>query len=194
MEHDKWSRDITPEHDLTIPFIRMVAGPMDFTPGAMDNATEQNFCPRNSRPMSQGTRCHQVAMYVLYDAPIQMLADNPSSYYREEECTRFISRIPTTFDQTQVLEAEVSDYLIMARRKGDTWYLGGMCDWTPRSFEISLDFLPEGSYRMEILQDGVNAGKRATDYKRTERTVQQGSRIGIRMAGGGGWAAILTPE
>jgi alpha-glucosidase len=194
MEHNKWSPDITPEHDLTIPFIRMVAGPMDFTPGAMDNAQEQDFFPRYNRPMSQGTRCHQIAMYVIYEAPIQMLADNPTSYYKEEECTRFISRIPTTYDESLVLEAAVSDYLVMARRKGDAWYMGGMTDWTPRAFEINLDFLPEGTYRMEILRDGVNAEKWAGDYKRTVQTVQSGDRMQVRMAKGGGWAAILTPE
>jgi alpha-glucosidase len=194
LEHSKWSREITPEHDVTLPFVRLVAGPMDFTPGAMDNATEENFFPRFTRPMSQGTRCHQIAMYVVYKAPLQMLADNPSSYYREEECTRFISKIPTVFDETLVLEAEISDYLVMAKRKSEVWYMGGMTDWTPRSFEVGLDFLPEGNYRMEIMSDGLNAGKWAVDYRRTEQTVRSGDKIRIRMAGGGGWAAVLTPE
>lgn len=194
MEHNKWSRAITPEHDLTLPFIRMVAGPMDFTPGAMDNAQQRNFFPRYQRPMSQGTRCHQLAMYVIYESALQMLADNPSSYYREKEFTRFLARIPTVYDESIVLEAEIADYLIMAKRQGDTWYIGGMTDWTPRSFEISLDFLDEKAYRIEIFKDGVNAEKWASDYKRIVQNINSGDTIRVQMSKGGGWAAILTPE
>ncbi len=194
MENNKWSHDISPQHDLTIPFIRMVAGPMDFTPGAMDNAQKENFFPRYMRPMSQGTRCHQVAMYVIYESPIQMLADNPTNYLMDETCTRFIARIPTVWDETVVLEAQVAESLVVARRRGNAWYIGGMTDWTARSFEIPLDFLPDGEYRIEILQDGVNAEKWASDYKRIETGVSPGDTIRIKMAKGGGWAAIIEPS
>lgn len=194
MEYCKWSRDITPEHDLTVPFIRMVAGPMDYTPGAMDNAQEHSFFPRHPRPMSQGTRCHQLAMFVLYEAPFQMLADSPTKYYLEDEFTRFLSRIPTVYDESIVLEAEIADYLVMAKRNGDAWYIGGMTDWTPRSFEIKMHFLAEGEYRMEIFEDGINAEKWASDYKRTVQTVNSDDQVSIRMSKGGGWTAILTRE
>ncbi len=194
MENCKWSADITPEHDLILPFTRMVAGPMDFTPGAMINTTEENFVPRFTQPMSQGTRCHQVAMYIIYSSPLQMLSDTPSNYYQERETTEFIARIPTTWDELKVLHAEVGDYLVMARRKGKTWYLAAMTDWSARDFEVDLSFLPQGSFDIEIMEDGINADKMAQDYKK--KTMQVGSlqKISIKLAPGGGWAAILTPR
>jgi alpha-glucosidase len=193
LEHVKWSRDITPEHDVTIPFIRMTAGPMDFTPGSMENANEGNFFPRFSRPMSMGTRCHQLAMYVVYEAPLQMLCDLPAHYYRERECTEFIAAMPTTWDETRVLEAQLSDYIVIARREGHTWYLGAMTDAQPRQFTLGTDFLGEGRYRAVIMEDGINAEKYAQDYRRRETELGGGDPLSIRMAGGGGWAAILTP-
>ena len=194
MENCKWSADITPEHDLILPFTRMVAGPMDFTPGAMDNTTKENFVPRFTRPMSQGTRCHQVAMYIIFSSPLQMLSDTPSNYYRERETTEFITRIPTTWDETKVLQGRVGDYLVMARRKGETWYIAAMTDWSPREFEIDLSFLPRESFDIDIMEDGKNADKIAQDYKK--RSIQAGSlqKISINLAPGGGWAAILTPR
>jgi alpha-glucosidase len=194
MENCKWSADITPEHDLILPFTRLVAGPMDFTPGAMDNVTEENFVPRFTRPMSQGTRCHQVAMYILYSSPLQMLCDTPSNYYREKETTEFIARIPTTWDETRVLYAEVGDYLVMARRKGETWYIGAMTDWSAREFEMDLSFLPEGNYHLDIMEDGVNADKMAQDYNKNTMQAGSSQKINIHLAPGGGWAAILTTE
>jgi alpha-glucosidase len=193
MENSKWSKDITPEHDVTLPFIRMVAGPMDFTPGAMNNAQENDFFPRFTVPMSQGTRCHQIAMYVVYESPLQMLCDNPSNYYHERECTEFIAQIPTTWDTTVVLQAEIADYIVIARRKADKWYIGAMTDWTPREFEISFSFLPEGNYNVVIMQDGINADKNAIDYKKVSSTVTDKSEMKIKLAKGGGWAAIVSP-
>lgn len=194
MENCKWSADITPEHDLILPFTRMVAGPMDFTPGAMDNTTKENFVPRFTRPMSQGTRCHQVAMYIIFSSPLQMLSDTPSNYYRERETTEFIARIPTTWDETKVLQGRVGNYLVMARRKGETWYIAAMTDWSPREFDIDLSFLPRESFDLDIMEDGKNADKMAQDYKK--KSIQAGSlqKISINLAPGGGWAAILTPR
>ncbi len=192
LENCKWSKDITPEHDVTLPFIRMVAGPMDFTPGAMNNAQESDFFPRFMVPMSQGTRCHQVAMYVVYESPLQMLCDNPSNYYREKECTEFMARIPTVWDTTVVLQAEIADYIAIARRKADQWYIGAMTDWTARELEINFSFLGEGTYNIEIMQDGVNAGKNAVDYKKIVSTVTSKTRMKINLAKGGGWAAIIS--
>lgn len=194
MENCKWSADISPEHDLILPFTRMVAGPMDFTPGAMINTTEENFVPRFTRPMSQGTRCHQVAMYIVYSSPLQMLSDTPSNYYRERETTDFIARIPTTWDELKVLHAGVGDYLVMTRRKGKTWYLAAMTDWSARKFEVDLSFLPQGSFDIDIMEDGMNADKMAQDYNRKTMQVESMQKISIKLAPGGGWAAILTPR
>jgi alpha-glucosidase len=194
MENCKWSKDITPEHDVTLPFIRMVAGPMDFTPGAMSNAQENDFFIRFTLPMSQGTRCHQLAMYVIYESPLQMLCDNPSNYYREKECTEFIARIPTIWDTTVVLQAEIADYIALARRKADKWYVGAMTDWTPREMDIDFSFLKEGNYNIEIMQDGINANKNAVDYMKTITAVNNKTRMKIKLAKGGGWAAIISLE
>lgn len=190
LENNKWSKDITPEHDVTLCFTRMLAGPMDFTPGAVRNAQAVDYLISHSNPMSLGTRCHQVAMYVCYDAPLQMLSDSPSNYYREQETTTFISKMPTVWDQTKVLDAKVGDYILMARQKGNDWYLGAMTDWTARSLTLDCSFLGEGTYEIEIMQDGINAGKSAIDYKRVVQQVTKASQLKIEMAKGGGWAAI----
>ena len=192
LEHSKWSKDITPTHDLEIPFIRMAAGPMDFTPGAMDNAHESNFSIRFSRPMAMGTRCHQMAMYVVYEAPLQMLADSPSNYYREKECTGFISNIPTSWDETRVLDGRVGQYVAVARRQGDTWYIGAMNGKGSRKLHLDLGFLPEGTYDANIFQDGINAETIARDYKHAQQTLHPSSPLEIKMASGGGWVAIVT--
>ena len=191
-EHNKWSADITPEHNVTLPFIRMAAGPMDYTPGSMVNAQEKNFHISFERPMSQGTRAHQVAMYVVYEAPLQMMCESPSRYYREQETVDFISRIPTTWDETVVLHGAIGDYIAIARRKGDLWYIGAMTDWTPRTLEMDLSFLGEGNYRMEIFTDGINANRFAEDYKMQTIKVTGDSKVEAHMAPGGGWVAIVS--
>ena len=171
-ENNKWSADINPEHNVTLPFIRMAAGPLDFTPGAMINMNKvdyetggPNFAPLFTRPMSLGTRAHQVAMYVVFEAPLQMLCESPTIYYKEQETVDFITQIPTIWDETVVLEGAVSDYIVVARRKGDDWYLGAMTDWTGRDFELNLSFLGDGDYGMQAYQDGLNASRNAQDYK-----------------------------
>ncbi|NPD44799.1 glycoside hydrolase family 97 protein [Lentimicrobium sp. S6] len=193
LENVKWSKIMTPEHNLTLPFIRMAAGPMDYTPGAMDNAHEEYFNIRWNRPMSMGTRCHQVAMYVIYESPLQMLCDNPSNYYREKESTQFISQIPTTWDETIVLEAKVGSYILMARRNGNNWYLGGMTV-EEQEFEIELDFLEKASYQVEIMQDGINSDKNAQDYKHISTSIESSEKIQVKMHKGGGYTAILKKE
>ena len=190
MENCKWSKEITPEHDVTLCFTRMLAGPMDFTPGAMINKNKSDYSVSFSNPMSQGTRCHQVAMYVCYDAPLQMLCDNPSNYYKEQETTSFISKIPTVWDDTKVLDAKVGDFILMARQKDNNWYLGAMTDWTARSLNIDFSFLGEGTYEIEIMQDGINAEKSGNDYKRIVKKVTKADHLKIDLASGGGWAAI----
>ena len=190
-ENNKWSADINPEHNLTIPFTRMAAGPMDFTPGAMVNKHSKNFMPSFFRPMGLGTRCHQLAMYVVYEAPLQMLCESPSRYRQEQETVDFITSIPTTWDETRVIEAAVSDYIVIARRKGEDWFLAAMTDDSPREFNIELDFLAEGAYDMEVFKDGVNARNYAEDYKREIKKVKRNDTLGLSLVGGGGWIAQI---
>ena len=191
MENCKWSDQPDPEHNVTLPFIRMVAGPMDYTPGAMLNANKENFRDIFEAPMAPGTRCHQLAMYVVFESPLQMLSDNPSNYYREPEAMEFLKEVPTVWDQTLVLEAKVGDYILMARRKGETWYVGAMTDWSPRSLELDFSFLPDGNFTMQVWKDGVNADRHAADFKQENQNVNASSKIKIEMAPGGGWAAII---
>lgn len=191
LENAKWSKMMTPKHNLTLPFIRMVAGPMDYTPGAMNNAHEENYAIRWDRPMSMGTRCHQVAMYVVYESPLQMLCDNPTNYYKEEESTKFISQIPTTWDETIIFEAKVGEYLLLARRNGNTWYIGGMTV-DAQEFEIDLYFLEEGAYQVQLMEDGINSDKNAEDYSFAEAQVNKSDKLKVKMNRGGGFAAIIT--
>jgi alpha-glucosidase len=192
LEYGKWSNQVTPEHDLLIPFIRMLAGPMDFTPGAMRNAVEKNFRPVFSEPMSQGTRCHQLAMFVVYESPFQMLCDSPSAYAREPEIMDFLGRVPTVWDETRTLDAKVGDYVVVARKSGKDWYVGAMTDWTPRELEVNFGFLEGGEFRAEVYADGVNASKCASDYAKSVKVIKAGERLKIKLAPGGGWAARLV--
>ncbi|MCL3782058.1 glycoside hydrolase family 97 protein [Prolixibacteraceae bacterium JC049] len=194
LEQTKWGNMANPEFDLILPFTRMVSGPMDYTPGAMINKTKRNYKPCFTEPMSAGTRCHQLGMYVVFESPLQMLADNPSNYLKEEECMEFLSEVPTVWDDTKVLDARVSDYVLMARRSGEKWFMGAMTDWTGREMNANLDFLGEGEYTMVVWEDGVNADKHAADYQKITRTVTKESNVKIKMAKGGGWTAILYPK
>lgn len=194
MENNKWSKDITPEHDVTLPFTRMVAGPMDYTPGAMANFDKTNFTPMFTRPSSQGTRVHQMALYVVFESPLQMLSDSPSNYTKEQECTDFIVNVPVVWDDTKVLDAKVGDYVLIARRSGKEWFLGGLTDWNSRELELDLSFLPSGEYSMDIFSDGLNADRHAQDYKHLKSSIKAGDKIQISMAPGGGWIARITPK
>ncbi len=189
LENSKWSKSVTPDHDVTIPFIRMVAGPMDYTPGAMINLGESNFSPMYTRPASQGTRVHQMAMYVAYESPLQMLADNPVNYKREQECTDFICMVPVAWDETKVIEGKVGDYLVIARRKGETWYIGALTDRESREFDLDISFMKEGEYNVTVFYDGINAARYASDYNREEKTISTSGLLNIKMAPGGGWVA-----
>ncbi|MDP4223613.1 MAG: glycoside hydrolase family 97 protein [Bacteroidota bacterium] len=191
MENVKWANENVPRYDVTIPFIRNVAGPMDYTPGAMRNSNQANFRAIDAMPMSKGTRVHQLAMYVVFEVPLQMLSDNPTIYMKEQECTDFIVRVPTTFDETVPLDGIAGEYVAIARRKGDTWFIGAMTDWTPRELTLDLSFLDEGAYKAEVFSDGINADRDATDYRKDVANLKKGDRITIKMINGGGWAARL---
>ena len=193
LENVKWSALITPSHNLTLPFIRMVAGPMDYTPGAMINKQKADYSISWSQPMAMGTRAHQVALYVVYESPLQMLCDNPSNYRKEEACTRFISQIPTVWDQTIALEGSISKYLVIARKHEDKWYLAALTDWEEREFDIDLAFLESGTWHVEVFQDGINANKHAEDFSLATTTANESDRLKIKLAKGGGFVAVFSP-
>jgi len=194
MENSKWSKDITPEHDVILPFTRLVAGPMDYTPGAMINMDRANFNPQFTRPASQGTRVHQMALYVIFESPLQMLSDSPSNYMKEQECTDFLVKIPVVWDDLKVLEGKVGDYLLLARRSGTDWFVGALTDWNKREMELDLSFLPAGEFTIEIFQDGINADRHAQDYKHLKTNVESGGKMKIDLAPGGGWVAKISPK
>ena len=141
--------------------------------------------------MSQGTRCHQLAMYVIYESPLQMLCDSPSNYLKEPECLEFLARVPAVWDDTRVLKAKVREYVLIARKSGEEWYLGAMTNWTPRDLTVDLAFLDDGQYKIEIYQDGINADRNAMDYKKVAWTVTKNDRLKIHLAPGGGWIARI---
>jgi alpha-glucosidase len=193
MEWDKWSAETDPDHDVTLPFTRMVLGPMDYTPGAMLNAQKSSFRAVGNRPMSQGTRCHQLAMYVVFEAPLQMLSDSPSNYLREAETMEFLAPVPSEWDETKVLDGKIAQYVAVARRNGKDWYVGAMTNWSPREMEIDFSFLPEGNFTLQAYQDGVNADRMGSDYKMTKSQVNRGTKLKVKLAPGGGWAGRIIP-
>ena len=198
LENSKWEPRVgdgplhnQPRYDVTAPYLRMLVGPMDYTPGAMTNATRAQFFGNNDHPMSQGTRAHQVAMYTIFDAPLQMMADSPTKYEREQPTTDFIRQIPTVFDEIKVIDGRIGEYIVLAKRKGSTWYLAAMTDWTPRDIEIPLNMLSAGTHNAEIFADGINADRDATDYCKLQQQVGKNDVIKIHLAPGGGWSAII---
>ena len=194
MEWSKWSSESEPKHNVTLPFTRMFLGPMDYTPGAMRNATRTTFAAIHQQPMALGTRCHQLAMYVVYESPLQMLADSPSNYLREPEAMSFLAPIPSVWDDTRALDGKISEYVAVARRSGSDWYVGAMTDWTARELELDFSFLPDGKFSMDAYQDGVNADRIASDYKMVKVQVNKTTRLKIRLAPGGGWAARIRTQ
>jgi len=196
LENVKWSPESVDQvtYDVMIPFIRMVAGPMDYTQGAMRNAAKGNFAPINSEPMSQGTRCRQLATYIVFESPLNMLCDNPSNYMREKECLDFITQIPVTWDQTRVLEGQLGEKIVIARRKGKNWYIGGLTNWSARDFTLDLSFLPSHlSYEVILFQDGPNAHRKGCDYQKQRLLLTNNQKINIHAAPGGGFALIIQP-
>ena len=193
-EYNIWSDKPSPEHDLTLPFTRMLAGPMDYEPGLLDNATKDQFRPIDKKVMSQGTRCHQLAMFVVYDNPMQIFSGNPSQGVLESDFMNLLGSIPSTWDETKVLEAKVSDYIITARKKDNDWYIGGMTDWTSREFTLPLDFLDNGNYDAELCMDGVNADTYASDYVIKKFVLKKGQQLKIKMAQGGGFVLKLVKK
>ena len=193
MEYSKWSTRITPEHDVTLPFTRMLAGPMDYTPGCFNNATRSQFRPRNVQPMCQGTRAHQLAMYVVYLSPLVMLSDYPEDY-DDNPGMAFLDKVPTVWDDTRVLNGQPGKFVTIARENGDTWYVGSMTDWDSRDLDVPLDFLGSGKYSAQIFADGADADANAKSLAITTRKVNAGDHLALHLASGGGAAVIFTPE
>lgn len=192
LEQMRWSKPSVDQvtHDVTLPFTRMVAGPMDYTPGAMRNSLKGMYYPNKKNPMSQGTRAHQVAEYVVFDAPFNMLADSPSLYMKEDETTRFIAQIPTVWDETVVLDGKIGEYIVVAHRKTDKWYIGALNNWTARDLDLDTSNLISHTSNLEIFADGKNSEKVPDDYLYTTINIPTDGKIKIHLAPGGGWTAI----
>jgi alpha-glucosidase len=192
LEQMKWSKVGTDQltYDVTFPYIRMACGPVDYTQGAMRNYNYRWYKPCYVDPVSQGTRCHQLGMYVIFESPFNMLCDSPQHYEQEQECTEFIAKIPTVWEETVAIDGKVGEYIVMARRHGDKWYIGGLTGHAARSITVNLDFLGEGEWKVELFKDGINATRHAEDYERTESPA--GQTLTVEMAPGGGFAAIIT--
>lgn len=196
MEEVKWTDPTTdmPLYDVTFPYIRMMAGNVDYTPGAMRNASRESWRAVYSNPVSMGTRCHQLATYIVYDSPFTMLCDSPSAYKDEEECVDFITSLPVSFDSTRVVQGTMGESIVTLRGKDGKWYIGGMTNWDPREVELDFPFLEKGKkYRAVMMSDGINASKQAQDYLRSELDIDSTSKVKVRMAPGGGFAMIVEP-
>ena len=208
LENSKWEPRVgdgplhdQPRYDVTIPFLRALPGAFDYTPGAMVNAVRSQFFGNNDHPMSQGTRVHQMAMYTIFDAPLQMLADSPTKYMQNQECTDFISQIPTVYDQVVPLDGKLGEYVVVAKRKGNKWYIAAMNNWQARDLTVDLSRLvtpndttgklEKMNGKANIFADGINADREATDYKHTYRQVTSDDKLLIHLAPGGGWTAIV---
>lgn len=194
LEQMKWNGTELDQvtYDVTFPFIRMVAGPVDYTQGAMRNGTKRTHRGINDEPMSQGTRCRQLAEYVIFESPLNMLCDSPTNYEKEQECTDFISAIPTVWDNTVSLNGEIGKYISIARQKGDNWYVGSLTNWDARTLELDLSFLGEGNFSAEIYRDGANANRIASDYRKEVINIPANKKLKISMAKGGGFAMKIN--
>ena len=203
LENSKWEPRVgdgplhdQPRYDVTIPYLRALPGPFDYTPGAMVNAVRSQFFGNNDHPMSQGTRVHQMAMYTLFDAPLQMLADSPTKYMQNQECTDFIAQIPTVYDEVIPIDGKMGEYVVVAKRKGNKWYVAAMTNWQERDLTIDFSVVKTAdgkgiSGKANIFADGINADREATDYKHTYQQLSTTDKLQIHLAPGGGWTAIV---
>ena len=187
LEWSKFSNIDLLQQSVIIPFTRMFAGPMDYTPGGMHNANKEDYKMNFFRPMTQGTRCNQLAMFTMYYAPLEMLADSPTEYEKEPEILQYLAEMPNTWDETIPLDGKIGEFAIIARRKGTTWYVAGMNNWKERTIKIPLDFLPKEDYKVILFQDGVNANRIGNDYKKKTFVLKNDSLLEVKMANGGGF-------
>lgn len=194
-EVNKWAPSITPSHNVDLVFTRMLLGSMDYTPGGMRNCAKGMWYCSRSLPAVQGTRSHMLAQYILFFAPLQMISDMPSQYQQHPDILKFLAECPTVWDDTKVVCGKMGEYVVVARRSGGTWYIGGMCNWDGKKVEIDLSkIVPEGSYKAEIFFDPPNSDMMATDYKRAETTLKSSDKFEMTMRSGGGFAIKLVPD
>ena len=192
MEYLKWSDRATPEHNVTIPFTRMLAGPMDYTPGAFLNVRPDEFKSQRKNPMAPTTRCQQLAMYVVYESPLQMLSDAPA-HYRNQPGLEFVKTVPPSWDETQVIAGRIGDYAAVARKSGETWYIGAMTAGNARPRDLPLDFLGSSEYAATIWSDGPGADRLPTRAAKSVTRVNAQDVLKAVMAPGGGFIAALKP-
>lgn len=193
MEEVKWTdiKNNMPLYDVTFPYIRMMAGPVDYTPGAMHNASKDDWKAIYNNPVSMGTRCHQLASYIVHDSPFTMLCDAPTNYQGEQDCVDFITSIPVETDETRILQGEMGKYIVTARHNGNNWYIGGLTNWDERDIELDFSFLAKGEYAATLFTDGINADKQAEDYQKKITSIDSNSQLKIHLAQGGGFAMAL---
>ena len=197
LEELKWAKEGTDQvtYDVTFPFIRMVAGPVDYTQEAMVNANKENFRAIYTEPMSQGTRCRQLAEYVIFESPLNMLCDSPTNHEKEQECTSFIAEVPTVWNETRPLQAKIGECIVMARRNGDVWYVGGgLTNWKEREVKVDFSFIGDGEYDVVLFRDGINSDLVAKDYKKETLVVNRKSVADVKMYSGGGFIMKVTKK
>jgi alpha-glucosidase len=191
-EYSIWSDKANPDHDLLLPFIRMTAGPMDYEPGALDNATSKTFRPISEKVMSMGTRMHQAAMFIVYESPIQLFSGNPSQGHLEPDYMNLVGEIPTVWDETIVLDGKVGEYIVTARKNGNDWYIGGMSNWTGKTVEVDFSFVGEGNFDVTVAIDGVNADRYPSDHTISRKPIDK--KMTFTMAKGGGFVVVLKKK
>jgi len=192
-EYNTWSGRVTPKHNVTLPFTRMLAGPMDYTPGGFDNVTKEDFTSKHEAALTvMGTRTHQTAMFVVYESEFQIISDSPSAYEGQKEL-EFLKAVPASWDETRVLNGALGKYITMARRRGNEWYVGSMTDWDARELDVPLSFLASGAYDAEIYSDGPNAAAQPKDSVVEKRRVNAQTVLKLKLAPGGGSAMRLVP-
>jgi alpha-glucosidase len=192
-EYNGWSHHDSPEHHNLLPYIRMFTGPMDYIPATMRNATPSNFRPLSDYPMGQGTRAHSMALFVILNSPMTMLPDSPSDYYREAACTEFLAKVPVEWDETRLLQGKIGKYTVLARRNDKNWFVGAITNESKRDIILSTEFLSKGTYEVEFIQDGINAGSRANDYVKGAWIIDAGESLTLSLAPAGGWVAKISP-
>jgi alpha-glucosidase len=192
-EYNRWSARITPKHNVTLAFTRMLAGPMDYTPGGFENVTSEEFIPRSSSLMVKGTRAHQIALFVVFESELQIISDSPAAYDGQKELD-FLKAVPASWDETRVLNGVPPKYITIARRKGNEWFIGSITNWEARELDVPLSFLGSGDYNAEIYADGPNAATQPKDSVVKKRRVNAQTILKLKLARGGGWAARIEKE
>jgi alpha-glucosidase len=194
-EYNMWSNRVTPDHDVTLPFTRMLAGGFDYEPGILNNATKKGTRPVAGLVISPGTRCHQLAMFIVYDSPMQTFTGNPSEGMREPEFMELLGNLPTLWDETIISDAKVAEYIVSARKKGNDWFIGGMSNWSERDLTVRFDFLDDAQYKATICKDGINADRYAADYViLKDIPVKKSDSFKIHLAPGGGFLIRLDKQ